>query len=453
MTTAYGRVKTKGQSTVKEFESPKAAKTAAEKLIAQKLKKGYTQTGGPRTKPKAKPATKKTAKKKAARKTPKKKVDVSKLGESAALKLAKSPDTSKTDLKKLAGRFDRVDRALAKRDDLSATLIEDPACFHQVDEEILVRLLKQDSCPEALVQYGLQLGQQSDLSEGQAAVFLLASARRLEEKYPELKELGSWAPAIQPKYEAICEEVEPHLADRKGSGLGRLPFLSKRFPMLRHRVPMLQLDLDEASRVTNEDLGHGLLQVWDPDCIRIIPRHVVKATKHLLDVPADKSVMELFKKISEEPERVGETEYWEKLCEAQGDGYIWNDPDLLGIGSEPPIQALQITGWKAAGYLLPSQDFWGDEAPQRVYDDPMYHAMSKVQNDELPSWSEGCLFGIAHYVQEFHICPPWDKLGWRPLFAFRGPTGHGGVTVDDNTVFFRQTPKGFEYQHVREMFT
>ena len=67
---------------------------------------------------------KKTSKKKTARKTAKKKVDVSKLGESAALRVAKLPDTSKADLKKLAGRFDRVDRALAKRDDLSAALLE-----------------------------------------------------------------------------------------------------------------------------------------------------------------------------------------------------------------------------------------------------------------------------------------------------------------------------------------
>ena len=202
----------RGRRSVKEFLSPAAAKSAAEKLIAQKLKKGYTQTGGPKTGRKAKAAPKKTAKKKTARKTPKKKVDVTKLGESTALKLAKSPDTSKTDLRKLVGRFAKVDRALAKRDDLSATLleklsrskdritrrnvaanpncgrktllrlapqfpaellksqfdrmlIEDPACFHKMDEDILVRLLKQDSCPEALVQYGLHFGEQRNLSK------------------------------------------------------------------------------------------------------------------------------------------------------------------------------------------------------------------------------------------------------------------------------------------------
>ena len=101
-----------------------------------------------------------------------------------------------------------------------------------MDEDILVRLLKQDSCPEALVDYGLKLGQRNNLSEGQAAVFLLASARRLDEKYPELRELGRLAPAIQPRFKAVYEQVEPNLANRKGSGLGRMPFLSKRFPMI-----------------------------------------------------------------------------------------------------------------------------------------------------------------------------------------------------------------------------
>ena len=310
MTTAYGRIGTKGQSSVKEFLSPAAAKSAAEKLIAEKIKKGYSQVGGTKTKRKAKSTKKKASKKKAARHSKSKTVNVMELGESATLKLAKSPDTSKTDLRKLACQFEKVDRALAKRDDLSEALleklshsrdritrrnvaanpncgrktllhlapqfpaellkspqfdrmlIEDPACFHKMDEDILVRLLKQESCPEALVQYGLHLGEQDDLSEAQAAVFLLASARKLEEKYPDLKNLVSFAPAIQPKFEAVYEEVEPNLADRKGSGLGRMPFLSKRFPMIEWYAPMLQLDLAEASRVTNEDLGDGLLQVW-----------------------------------------------------------------------------------------------------------------------------------------------------------------------------------------------
>jgi predicted DNA-binding WGR domain protein len=419
LTTAYGRIKTKGQRTVKEFESPKAAKTAAEKLIAQKLKKGYTQTGGAKTQAKAKPAIKKTAKKKTVRKVQKKKVDVTKLGESAALKVAKLPDTSKTDLRKLVGRFDRVDRALAKRDDLSAALletlshssdritrrnvaanpncgsktllhlapqfpaeflkspqfnsmlIEDPACFHKMDGDILVRLLKQESCPEALVQYGLQLGQQSNLSEGQAAVFLLAAARQLEEKYPDLKEWESFAPAIQPRYEAICEDVEPNLANRKGSGLGRLPFLSKRFPMLKTHVPMLQLDLDEASRVTNEDLGNGLLQVWMPGemwgygqelsakCIRIIPRHIVRSTKHLIDVPEHQAVTDLVQNICEEGVDHWESDYSEELWLEQVDGNLWRlDGD---VAHYKPIQALQITGWNAVGYSIPkdSGGFWG----------------------------------------------------------------------------------------------
>jgi predicted DNA-binding WGR domain protein len=35
MTTAYGRIETKGQSTVKEFESPKVARIATKPLIEQ----------------------------------------------------------------------------------------------------------------------------------------------------------------------------------------------------------------------------------------------------------------------------------------------------------------------------------------------------------------------------------------------------------------------------------
>ena len=144
---------------------------------------------------------KKNPKKKTACKTAKKKVDVTKLGESAALKVAKLPDTSKTDLKKLAGRFDRVDRALAKRDDLSAALletlshssdritrrnvaanpncgpktllhlapqfpgeflanpqfdwmlIENPSSFHKLDKNVLMGMFKRQDCPEAFLRW------------------------------------------------------------------------------------------------------------------------------------------------------------------------------------------------------------------------------------------------------------------------------------------------------------
>ena len=142
---------------------------------------------------------KKRLKKKTARDT--KKTDVTKLGESAALKVAKLPHTSKTDLRKLAGRFDKVDRALAKRDDLSATaledlshssdritrrnvaansncntrtllhlapqfpaefldnprldwmLIEDPASFHKLDEKVLMEIFKRQDCPTAFLRW------------------------------------------------------------------------------------------------------------------------------------------------------------------------------------------------------------------------------------------------------------------------------------------------------------
>ena len=41
-TVHYGRTGTDGQQKTKDFASPAAAKAAAEKLVAQKLKKGYS---------------------------------------------------------------------------------------------------------------------------------------------------------------------------------------------------------------------------------------------------------------------------------------------------------------------------------------------------------------------------------------------------------------------------
>ena len=231
--------------------------------------------------------------------------------------------------------------------------------------------------------------------------------------------------------------------------------------MLKKHAPMLQLDLDEASRVTNEDLGHGLLQVWMPEgqwgdnrefdakCIRIIPRQVVRATKHLLDIPENRAVTDLLQKISEqdpeersqEEQEYGLSKYESQLWDEKINGNWWDIRHE--VGRDVLIEAKQITGWKAAGYLLPSNvsedDFWGDGLPQKVYDDPILKAMSEVcnVNHKPSSWWRGCLFGKSYYVYEY--------LGWRPLFAFDGPMRD--PCVDDHTVFFRQTAGGFEYRY------
>jgi predicted DNA-binding WGR domain protein len=44
-TTTYGRIGTSGQSTLKEFASPEVAKTEHDKLVAEKVKKGYSLVG------------------------------------------------------------------------------------------------------------------------------------------------------------------------------------------------------------------------------------------------------------------------------------------------------------------------------------------------------------------------------------------------------------------------
>ena len=70
-TTTYGRIGTDGQSKTKEFADKAKAKAEAEKITAQKVKKGYAPTKGAAKKPAAKkPAAKKPAAKKPAAKKP-----------------------------------------------------------------------------------------------------------------------------------------------------------------------------------------------------------------------------------------------------------------------------------------------------------------------------------------------------------------------------------------------
>src|SRR5262245_65190150 len=62
-TVQFGRIGTAGQTQAKEFPDAEAARNAADRLIAEKTKKGYTEAGGdavasapPPAKGKAKPA-------------------------------------------------------------------------------------------------------------------------------------------------------------------------------------------------------------------------------------------------------------------------------------------------------------------------------------------------------------------------------------------------------------
>ena len=59
----YGRVGTNGQRKTKDFHSEAEARTSFEKLIAQKLKKGYIEGGGAKSPAAKKPASKKPASK------------------------------------------------------------------------------------------------------------------------------------------------------------------------------------------------------------------------------------------------------------------------------------------------------------------------------------------------------------------------------------------------------
>jgi uncharacterized protein (TIGR02996 family) len=88
--TTYGRIGTDGQSKTKEFSDAKKAKAEAEKLTAQKVKKGYSLAGKSK-----KSATKKTAAKTATKKVPAKK-------KAPAKAAAKKTTTKKSAPKKAA---------------------------------------------------------------------------------------------------------------------------------------------------------------------------------------------------------------------------------------------------------------------------------------------------------------------------------------------------------------
>lgn len=58
VTVRYGRIGTDGQATTKEFSSPAAAAAHAEKVVAEKVKKGYTKPSGAGTSAKSSPSPK-----------------------------------------------------------------------------------------------------------------------------------------------------------------------------------------------------------------------------------------------------------------------------------------------------------------------------------------------------------------------------------------------------------
>jgi len=58
VTVRYGRIGTDGQATTKEFSSPAAAAAHAEKVVAEKVKKGYPKPSGAGTSAKSSPSPK-----------------------------------------------------------------------------------------------------------------------------------------------------------------------------------------------------------------------------------------------------------------------------------------------------------------------------------------------------------------------------------------------------------
>ena len=151
----------------------------------------------------------------------------------------------------------------------------------------------------------------------------------------------------------------------------------------------------------------------------------------------------LVQNICEEEVETWESEYSMELWMQQVDGNLW---DLNGdVGHYEPMQALQITGWEAAGYVLPDDVsfFWGDGVPEARY---WRIRSSRLCRDHLTVQH---IQNVAYSACQTMYLDSWvtdEKPGWRPLFAFRGPCAN--PAVDDHTVFFRRTAGRFEYKYI-----
>jgi hypothetical protein len=75
------------------------------------------------------------------------------------------------------------------------------------------------------------------------AIEVICAARRLEAKYPALKELNSAICAIRPRYSAEYRCVDARSLDRRGRVIGGQPFISRAYPVpTGYEAPLPQLD-------------------------------------------------------------------------------------------------------------------------------------------------------------------------------------------------------------------
>lgn len=394
VTVRYGKTGTTGQSQVKAFADAAAAGKNAQKLIAEKLGKGYVELGA--VAPEAPPTT-------ATPKTPK-----TASASASNAKLAK-PVSAKQDPATVAKDMESTPEQLGKVVDITkdkrqkaSVSMEPPAEYQE-----LIRMF-------------------DILQKKLAVVWSVGNEEALE--FQRVLQSGRWA--FNPKSVTKAgKEV-----DRLGNVILGPLFSSQEFPWPCEgdapMAPLLQINLGEAGELGNVDLGKGLLQIWLPKnakpvdrahC-RVIPPEALKP-ESLEGIPAFKPGDDYFQPVDwalEEGDR-GLNE----------DGFCY-----------------QIVGWSKR---FTSQVYVGNftdfalSIPKDLLDEEskmilktFKSTLKKFKKQWSPS--DNHLFGTFWPVQY-----KWDQRPL-PLFCFDGDTEHGTAWGDGSAqVFFERQAEGVRF--------
>ena len=137
-----------------------------------------------------------------------------------------------------------------------------------------------------------------------------------------------------------CEEIED--VKRDGDMIGCFPWTSESYPWPNKAAPGIQVDLRRMSKLSGENLGDGLLQVWFdneeddddiswPSVIRVIPRDVVEK-----EIPDDRFV----DFIPNGSVKVA-PKCWEEM---NFPGWIITDYEMIGIQTDQGVELDGVSG-------------------------------------------------------------------------------------------------------------
>lgn len=332
-----------------------------------------------------------------------------------------------------------------------------------------------------------------DLTKRHPDALFYPQGRADPDLFVDLKNAGTaLADLICPRWVPKLKHVEQEKLDRCGSLIAGWGFLNPRYKRSWQRsgrpVPLVQLDLDEISRVTKVDVGSGLLQVYMAEeiwgscehTVVNVPRDVVERTELLLDPPPDKDAVEELKALLRRADRLAKkneaaakttisdyySEFEDELWKLSTAGLIWAASWLPGPSYEdiylPARWPQQIVGWKRAGYALPEAlEHVGDIEIQTSVESDDERDIDTIRSNlpirktifgttyfdhEMPS--NGCILFDVHEIlaSDVDLRELDESPGvWRPLFSFPGPAGHNDPTDDLHTVFYRRGQRGKFY--------